>query len=242
MSRPVQITSGSYLRETLKDYHTVFAMFYRCSDLNTRAILPIFESLCEEHSTSSVAFVKVKKDDLPGLCVEHHISRSTSLTFAAFKNERKVGTINGTSSEALERLVQTHIRSTIPRARGRERLFCGCCESRARTRSADPDPERVLSRPQRAARSHSRHRVSLVVDWPARRYAGRNALIPADLTYVSHRGPLEIERPMQLEYLGRDGRYYRTDDVCLQRTARGAEATYLDRSDTIAIERTIGGR
>ena len=240
MSKPVQITSGSYLRDTLKDYDTVFVMFYKCSDLNTRAMLPIFESLCEEHSASSIAFVKVKKDDLPGLCAEHRIPRSTSLTFAAFKKERKVEMINGTSSEALERLVQTHIRSTAPRARGREHSSCDCCNSRARACSAGPEPEQVMSRPRRAARSHSRHRVSFVVDWPARRRVERDAAIPADLTYIGSCGPLEIERPMQLEYPGRDGRQYRTDDVRLQRTATGAEATYLDRSGPIAIERTIG--
>ncbi|KAK5085129.1 hypothetical protein LTR70_008083 [Exophiala xenobiotica] len=101
MSRPVHMSSGSYFRETLRDYPTVFAMFYKCSDLSTRAMLPIFEFLCEEHTTTRVAFVMVKKDDLPGLCVEHRIPRSTNLTFAAFKNERKVGMTDDTFDQRL---------------------------------------------------------------------------------------------------------------------------------------------
>lgn len=245
MSRPVHMSSGSYFRETLRDYPTVFAMFYKCSDLTTRAMLPIFESLCEEHTTTRVAFVMVKKDDLSGLCVEHRIPRSASLTFAAFKNERKVGMTDGMNSEDLESMVQTYIRPTAPRPtairpRGRERASCDCCDHRARTRSRSSRSDRRVSRLQRAARSHSRHRVPFAVDWPDRRNAPRNATLPADLTYVDRRGPLAVERPLEVEYLGRDGRYRRTDDVRLQRTLRGAEVTYLDQSGPIGIERTVG--
>lgn len=245
MSKPVHISSGSYFRETLRDYPTVFVMFHKCPDLATRAMLPIFESLCEEHTTPRVAFIVVKKDDLPGLCVEHHIPRSTNLTFAAFKNECKVGMTDGTKSTDLERMVQTNIRSTAPRPTavrptGRQRASCDCCDQRARSHSRSSRSEQQVPQPQRAARSHSRHRVPFTIDWPGRRNAPRNATLPADLTYVDRRGPFPVERPMQLEYLGRDGRYRRTNDVRLQRTPRGAEATYLDTSGTIAIERTIG--
>ncbi|KAK5941215.1 hypothetical protein PMZ80_006492 [Knufia obscura] len=242
MSRPVQMSSGPYFRDTLRDYSMVFAMFYKCSDVNTRAMLAIFESLCEEHSTPSVAFVKVKKDDLPGLCVEHDIPRNTSVTFAAFKNERKVGMTDGTNSKELERMVESHVRSARPRLRGGDHGSCDCCDSRARTRSVSSRPERVVHAPRARdrPRSASRHRVPLVVDWPGRRHAPRNATIPADLTYVDRRGPRAVERRAHLEYLGGDGRYHRTDDVRLQRTPRGAEATYLDWSGPIAIERTIG--
>jgi len=223
-------------------------------------MLPIFESLCEEHTTTRVAFVMVKKDDLPGLCVEHQIPRSTNLTFAAFKNECKVGMTDGTHSEDLEIMVQRHIRPTAPRstaprstaprptaprstairARGREQASCDCCDHRARTHSLSSRSDHIVARPQRPARSPSRHRVPFTIDWPNRRSAPRNATLPADLTYVDRRGPLPVERPMEVEYLGRDGRYRRTDDVRLQRTPRGAEATYLDQSGPIAIERTIG--
>lgn len=79
-----------------------------------------------------------------------------------------------------------------------------------------------------------------MIDWPDRRRAERNATIPADLTYVDRRRSITVERPVWLEYFGQDGRYHRTDDIRLQRTPQGAEATYLDRSGPIAIERTVG--
>lgn len=238
MPRPAQMASGPHFRETLRNHRTVFAMFYRCSDTASRAMLPIFESLCAEHSSPSVAFVKVKKDDWPGLCVEHCIPRSTSLTFTTFKNEDKIDSTDGADERELERMVERHISPSSRRARARSRSACGCCEHRVRART--PSRDREVYRFRRRPRSVSRHRVPFEVHWPSQHRAQPHRYYPAELRHVQRLGPLTIERPVDLEYRGQDGRYRRAHDIRLSRTSSGTEATYLDWSGPIAIERRIG--
>ena len=251
---PLQVTEPARFRDAIREWPTLFAMFYMCGDISTRTMQPIYESLCSEHASSSVAFAKIKKEEWPGLCFEHDVPRGTSLTFVAFKDGHKVELINGDSPKKLERFVEKHVKPTQ-----RRRSTCDCCDDgygRGRNGHIERlDPSRPVRRErsrsrhvvpihvERRERSRSRHVAPVHVDTSHHHRIPANYALPAELRQVHHFGPFRIERPAQLQYRGVDGRNHRTNDVRVVAGRDGRpEATYLDYSGPIAIERTIGRR
>lgn len=245
MVKVVQITSGPYFRETLRDYSTIFAMFYISDHISAKVMLPIYESLCDEHSSPSVAFVKVDKEGLPGLCTEHDIPRDTNLTFAAFKNNDSVEIVEGQSSRGLERFVERNIGCVRVQATSRADSECFCGYNRAAEEAqSHPNNSGDVAVPSRLEANPPRvrtHRVPLHITSPCFHGRSRHRSYPAELRYMHHHRSQSTECPAHIFYRGQAGHYHRADDVRIQQGSDGRpEATYLDQSGPIAIERTLG--
>lgn len=241
MSRPVRISSKEQFYEILADYPIVFAMFYMSGDISTKAMLPIYEDLCKENSTPSIAFVKVNKEEYSSLCRKYNVPRNTSLTFVAWKFGGKLEVIDGENSKELEHFVHRHARkpkSPSPPPRPKK---CDCRDAKededeaGSSKSSPRQPRIVVEHRPRPRRYHLPFNVKVPKDGLEAHKA-----YPAKIRHRARFSPFVLERPAKLEYTGQDGHRRTASDVRIQRGEDGqAEATYMDKSGTLDVERTI---
>ena len=230
MPHPTIIRSGLDFRDLLQSRSIVFAMFY-ASGTASKAMMPVFDSLCEKHQAPPrVAFIKVKKDELSGLCREQNVEMKTTLTFATFVGGNMIDSTDGTDCRDLENMINLHTsrkrQDNLPKDHDRPHPH-----RRDRARSLSP---RHRPRP----RSQDHHESGLLIvnlpkpDVPMYEYW------PAQMERISRFGPFAIHQSVHPVYRGSDGRY-RQADVELSNNADGVEATYMDRSGPLDVERTI---
>lgn len=233
MPRPTPIHSGPDFQDLLSSRSIVFAMFY-VKGTSSQAMMPIFQSLCEEHqSPPRVAFVKLRKDKLPDLCREHGIETETTLTVTTFVEARKVDSTDGRDSRDLEAMVERHVSRTrsspppTPRRHSRSPDRARARSPASRTRSVSPTRLRPRRQPS-----------PQIAFQPANDSIPMNGYVPVEIIRVSYWGPFSFARPVRPVHQGRDGRH-RPTEIELSRTERGVEATYMDRSGPLDVERTI---
>lgn len=246
MSKPVQIRSKEHFYETLLSYPIVFAMFYICDDLSTKAMLPIYVDLCQENSTPSIAFVKIQKQDFPGLCRKYGVpSITTSLTFVCFRDGQKAELIDGDDSKKLERLVYDHVRKPKKSDPPPEQKKCDCCDE-------PPDSDADDDRKKKPHKHHKPARIVVAPKhWPHRHHVPPRVQVeahglekhkahPAEMRHRQQIGPFAIDKPVDLVYKGADGKRHVANDISIQRGANGKpKVHFMDESGPLNVERTV---
>lgn len=258
------MTSELLFHNTVRESPTAFAMFYQRGEAITRALRPIWELLCSEHSSSSTTFIEVDKEDFPDLNKELGVPNHTILTFLAFHKKRLKDVIEGVDSRELERFVDRNKQSTTrrPATPPRKRRQVDLERSRPR-RDRARSPGRVVVDPPRRHRSPALRRVPVYheqaqassrrrrrsspdlapIHYDSPDFEGPNAnrSYPVGIRYTEDHGSHRVSRPAHLEYTDQDGRRRRARDVRLQQGSDGRpEAAFLDWSGPLAVERTIG--